>query len=442
MVETHPMQSPPPEAAPAPQRDLGVVQLGWLAAAVFVVSAGYGALMPLIPDWLRPLMGDADPAVLARHVGYLSGIYTAGILVGAPLWGVLADRLGRARVLLVGLIGYVASLLPLLRPESVGVVGIYALRGATGFFVAAVVPVVPALVAQYTPQAIRAKRFAWLGAMSLFGFLFGPGLNAAADRLVGLGFFTALVQGSATSLVIGLSAVLGVLMMLGLAATLPAPSPLQDGDEGDDDSASKRRSITLWLLNGVVMFVLAGFELGIVLQGQRHPDLSSREVSLMFAECSLVMLGVNAVLFFTGLLERADPRRVLAAGMVLGIAGLAMLARHGSETWMYVGVSLTAAGTGIVLPTIAYLAAGSTRRRLGTAMGGLAAAAGFGQTLGSAVAGWLFGTVMQNSFAWLSVPLAVALAFLLIPRQWWPANPALLTAPPCSTSSSSTETKP
>jgi hypothetical protein len=55
------------------------------------------------------------------------------------------------------------------------------------------------------------------------------------------------------------------------------------------------------------MFVLAGFELGIVLQGQRHPDLSSREVSLMFAECSLVMLGVNAVLFFTGLLERADP---------------------------------------------------------------------------------------------------------------------------------------
>lgn len=62
----------------------------------------------------------------------------------------LADRLGRARVLLVGLIGYVASLLPLLRPESLGVVGIYALRGATGFFMAAVVPVVPALVAQYT----------------------------------------------------------------------------------------------------------------------------------------------------------------------------------------------------------------------------------------------------------------------------------------------------
>lgn len=58
---------------------------------------------------------------------------------------------------------------------------IYAMRGATGFFVAAVVPVVSALVAEYTPEAKRARRFAWLGAMSLLGFLFGPGLDAAAN---------------------------------------------------------------------------------------------------------------------------------------------------------------------------------------------------------------------------------------------------------------------
>ena len=84
MVESRAMRSPR-ESGPTRQQDLGVAQLGWLAAAVFVVSAGYGALMPLIPDWLRPLMGDADPAALARHVGYLSGIYTAGILLGAAM---------------------------------------------------------------------------------------------------------------------------------------------------------------------------------------------------------------------------------------------------------------------------------------------------------------------------------------------------------------------
>jgi MFS family permease len=407
--------------------DLSVVQLSWLAAAVFVVSAGYGALMPLIPDWLRSLMSDADPQVLSRHVGYLSGIYTAGILMGAPLWGVLSDRLGRTRVLLVGMVGYVASLLFLLRPDSIGVVGIYVLRGATGFFVAAVVPVVPALVAQYTPKALRAKRFAWLGAMSLLGFLFGPGLNAIADRFADLSLFNELLNGSSTNIVIGLSAALGALMMLGLAINLPTHTTIQDTEMEAADEPAMRQSLTLWLLNGVVMFVLAGFELGIMLQGQRHPELTSRDVSLMFAECSLVMLGVNAVLFFTSLLERADSRRVLVAGMLLGITGLLVLALHDNETWMYWGVSFTAAGTGIVLPTVAYLAAGTARRRLGAAMGGLAAAAGFGQTLGSAVAGWLFGAVLQSSFIWFSIPLAVTLVFLLIPRLWWPANPLMLT---------------
>ena len=59
--------------------------------------------------------------------------------------------------------------------------GIYTLRGTTGFFVAAVVPVVAALVAEHTPAEQRARRFAWLGAMSLLGFLFGPALSAAAS---------------------------------------------------------------------------------------------------------------------------------------------------------------------------------------------------------------------------------------------------------------------
>ena len=403
---------------------LGAWQLAWLAAAVFVVSAGYGALMPLLPAWLAPLMKADGQAEVARHVGLLSGLYAAGVLVGAPLWGLVSDRWGRGRILVIGLVGYVASLLPLLRPDWIGIAGIYVSRGATGFFVAAVVPVVPALVAEHTPQGQRARRFAWLGAMSLLGFLFGPGLNAAAGQasggLAGIGAGTV----DPTDLVIVMSAALGALMMLGLAVTLPRMAPPAAEEDLHSASADRRRVTALWGLNGVVMFVLAGFELGIVLQGQEHPTLSSREISLMFAECSLVMLGVNALLFFTGLLERAAGRGVLAAGLVLAIAGLAMLAQHRSDAWMYVGVSFTAAGTGLVLPTISYLAAGASQRRLGTTMGGLAAAAGFGQTLGSAAAGWLFGAVAQLSFAWLALPLLATLGTLIVRPAWWATEDA------------------
>ena len=167
------------------------------------------------------------------------------------------------------------------------------------------------------------------------------------------------------------------------------------------------------------MFVLAGFELAIVLQGQQAAGQSSRQAAIMFAECSLVMLGVNALLFFTALMEKISTRILMASGVLLAIAGLAVLAGHASDAWMYFGVSLTSAGTGLVRPVIAYIAASASLHKLGATMGGLAAAAGLGQTFGSAVGGWLFGAIAQNTFGWLTLPLVVVLGFLIARPGWW-----------------------
>ena len=69
-----------PNVMPAVPVALRPAQLAWLAAAVFVVSAGYGALMPLLPGWLGPMMPGAGGSEIARHVGFLSGVYAAGVL--------------------------------------------------------------------------------------------------------------------------------------------------------------------------------------------------------------------------------------------------------------------------------------------------------------------------------------------------------------------------
>ena len=86
---------------------------------------------------------------------------------------------------------------------------------------------------------------------------------------------------------------------------------------------------------------------------------------------------------------------------------------------MYLGVSLTAAGTGLVLPVIAYLAAGASPQRLGVVMGGLAAASGLGQTLGSVAGGWLFGAMAHLNFGWLTLPLLLMTGLLLARPHWW-----------------------
>ena len=57
-------------------------------------------------------------------------------------------------------------------------------------------------------------------------------------------------------------------------------------------------------------------------------------------------------------------------------------------------------------------------------MGSLAAAAGFGQTLGSAAGGWLFGAYAHLSFGWLAVPLLVMLSLVLLRPAWWSVTSA------------------
>ena len=222
------------------------VQMGWLAGCVFIVSAGYGALLPVLPGWLAALMPGVSASEVGRHVGFLSGVYAAGVLLGAPLWGIVSDRVGRGRILIIGLVGYVGSSLLLLIPSMAGgsgIGGLYALRGTTGFFVAAVVPVVAALVAEHTPQDKRARRFAWLGAMSLLGFLLGPALSAVANEVGPWVTDAAVSSALSARVVLVLSALLGGVMMVGLAASLPAALVGQvpaDAEQGRQNQYNSR----------------------------------------------------------------------------------------------------------------------------------------------------------------------------------------------------------
>ena len=204
------------------------------------------------------MMPAANATEVDRHVGFLGAVYAAGVLLGAPLWGAVSDRVGRGRILIIGLLGYVASLLLLLVPAMATLGGLCALRGTSRFFVAAVVPVVAALVAQHPPETQRARRFAWLGALSLLGFLFGPALSAVAawvapwlaDSALSPALppapSPAVSPAQSARVVLVLSALLGAVMMLGLAATLPASINDDTADSPRRAPASRCRSSPTW----------------------------------------------------------------------------------------------------------------------------------------------------------------------------------------------------
>ncbi|MGJ7498572.1 MFS transporter [Variovorax sp. RT4R15] len=384
--------------------------------AVFVVSAGYGALLPVLPGWLTLMLPAATPMDIARHIGFASGVYAMGVLVGAPLWGFISDRVGRNLILITGFAGYLVSLMALLVPGWVGIEGLYVLRGSTGFFVAAIVPLVSVIVAERTVEVERARRFAWLGSMSLLGFLVGPAAIAAAGWLASSAGARELTPASIAQIVILLTAAFGGVTMIGLLRVLQALPVAARLPERPDAGRRNQSGLPLWGLGAGVMFVLAAFELGILLEGLRNPQVSPRNVALMFAECSLVMLAVNALLFFTPILNPKSAHRLAGIGLLVAMVGLAVLSNQPAHGWMYLGVSLTAAGTGLVLPVVSYLAAGVSRADLAVTMGGLAAGTSLGQTLGSAAGGWLFGASPQHGFGWLALPLASLFVLLLFHR--------------------------
>lgn len=386
------------------------MQVAWLAGAVFVVSLGYGALLPLLPEWLELLLAQASGADRERHVGYLSAAYAVGLLIGAPLWGQLSDRRARGPILLIGLLGYVVSMLLLLWTTAGMLTATYVLRVTAGFFVAAVVPVATATVAEHTPDDKRARRFAWLGAMTLLGFLLGPALTEAVR--MGWAWAGDRVSISVSAVVIVTSAMLAIVAVLGVAKTLPrthvAPSP------GAPTPAVglQELPLLLWLAGGA-MFVLTAVEVIVVLHGGRQAA-AAPNAAAMLVVCGLTMLVVNAVLFITALLAKAAAAMLAVAGLVLSMGGLTTLSLASQPAWMYLGIGLAAAGVGLLLPLVSFVASSGTKEALGVIMGALNAVLASGQMLGSFSAGWLYGVAGQLSFGWLNVVFGVLLVMLAL----------------------------
>ena len=194
------------------------MQVAWLAAAVFIVSAGYGALLPA-----ARLVGVDD----ARRKPPLKSVVTSAFSAactrpaccsGAPLWG----RIGSLRAQPNPdrqdgrLCGQPAAPAGTGDGRFVGHLRACAARPAFrggGRFL---------MVRRWSPKhakARRARRFAWMGAMSLLGFLFGPALSlpwpSGSDHGLRRGLATGGFPSTFGQIVLVLSATLGGTMMLG-----------------------------------------------------------------------------------------------------------------------------------------------------------------------------------------------------------------------------------
>ncbi|MDO9096191.1 MAG: MFS transporter [Rubrivivax sp.] len=344
------------------------------------VSMAYGVTLPLLPGLIER-SGVRSAADVESHTGWITGVYTLALFLFAPVWGALADRIDRRRVLAAGLVGSSAALWALTLPLSMG--GLYAVRAMAGLASAAVLPAVFAYVVTASAPSRLQRRFAWIASATALGFLLGPalgdGLAAPIRAAGGNGAFATLPLDAVA--VIGLLAAVGVLKLPPNRATAPAPGGAMSGDE--------RRIARSLLLTAIVVLAITVAEVGVTLVTRRAPAIGELPVSLYFALCSGVMIAVQ----FWALprLERrlGEPRLVVAA-LVLLSAGLGLLALLSGGFVTAAAFVLAASGIGVLIPSLAVRISSAAGARQGWAMGRQAAAANLGQAVGAAATGSLF----------------------------------------------------
>jgi MFS family permease len=376
-----------------------------LAAAAFVVSLGYGTLMPVLPGWLAGFDPSLTAASVARYVGELSGIYMLGVFVGALAAGRLSDRVGRRVVLLVGL--FVLGLAQLAMVHVSSLMSLYAFRLLAGLSGAAVIPVANALIAEGSDASEVPRRLAYLGAASLFGFLVGPGLVALprwvrADALIDpagpAGLFAFAMH--ATVVVVAV-----VLLAVWRVASRDRVARLES-KIGPDVGAPRFSLFALLTLNFATLLGLSGFEVAVSLYGSQQLRLDTFQVSVMFAECSIGMLLINGLLFLTPFPRALPVRAVLVVSLAAMVTGFVLLDRSVEYAPVLAAVALIAAGSGVAMPVITWAAA-SHSARLGGVMGRVTAAGSLGQAVGSVAGGSLFALLSARTFL-------VGAAFMLL----------------------------
>src|ERR1700694_2906987 len=153
-----------------------------LMLSVFTVSMGYGVVLPLLPFLIeRLLVSGGDAVQVSRSTGLLTGLYTLSLFLFAPVWGRVSDRYGRRRILLIGLVGFSATMSAFAFIENLP--GVYAERFLSGMFAAAVTPVAMAAIGDLAAtEEARARRLTFVSLAGISGFLLGPVLGVAISR--------------------------------------------------------------------------------------------------------------------------------------------------------------------------------------------------------------------------------------------------------------------
>src|SRR6266481_803246 len=172
-------------------RPLAGLVAGWLT--MFVIGTDLFVVSPLLP------MIAADYRVSPAVAGLSVTVFALTYMISAPLFGHVADRIGRRRMLVCCLAAFAVA--NLLTAAAASVICLLAARVAAGVAAAGVTPTVYALVGSAAPPERRATWMALVVSGLLLSLALGAPIGAWAGASIGWGTVFAVLAGLSLCLV-------------------------------------------------------------------------------------------------------------------------------------------------------------------------------------------------------------------------------------------------
>jgi MFS family permease len=386
-----------------------------LLAGEGVQSVGFGVAVPYFALYLTQTVG-----ITAAQTGLATLVWALVSLAAQPLGGLLADRIGRRPVMLVGLGG--AGLSAAGFSLATGFWDVVALTVAWGLFNNVFEPAAAAYVTDVTEPGLRTEAFGLWRVVANGGFAIGPPLGALIIWLSSLRI----------AYVVAGVAILAYLTIAWRGLRESRPELSEDEPPPRFREALRDRLLVV-LATGTAMATLtyAFFEDAL-------PVFLHEERGLGIVAWGL-LLGINPLLVtvlqypISRWAGRRSSRATLALGAVIQGAALTLLVPFEAIGVLIVAVVVLTFGEMLIAPVSAAVAAEIAPERLRGSYQGVINLAWEGAWGPSALVGlWLVGRGQGELFLALALPLGglAALLFLALPGGRLQREPALASAEP------------
>ncbi|MNW37637.1 Tetracycline resistance protein, class B [compost metagenome] len=386
-------------------RNRGAILL--LMINIFLIFTGIGLVIPIMPTYMTELN------ISGSIVGLMVAAFSLTQLLFSPVAGRLSDKLGRKKIIVVGMLIFALS--EWLFGFASSAVLLFAARMLGGIGAALIMPAVMAYTADVTSMEDRATGMGYINAAITTGFIIGPGIGGyIAEFGIRVPFYGAAVA--------GLVAAIATMIVL---PESKSTAERATGNSGGKLTAvpEKRENIVQQIMKSVrepyflsliIVFVssfgLANYETVFGLFVDHRFGFTAKDIAFIITFGSISGAVVQVTIFGWILKTFGEEKVVSFCLIVASLSVVLTLVVH--KYWLIVLVTfIVFLSIDILRPTISTQISRMADNQQGYIAGLNSAFTSLGNIAGPVIAGFLFD--INVNYPFLSASIVLLVCFVL-----------------------------